>query len=169
MMDEVVRSDPYQGLPWLVEGLGQHDFEPRLIRFLNDLCGAEHCSIFELTEKEPLPVCAVSFDGSDVARRNSARYLREGYWQIDDLFSDARRNLGRCEVVIRRNEVKDISDARFRREIYSIDDIVERVRVTGCPTQRTVSLSVLRSKAHGCFSDLELSKQLTVPRSCCRC
>lgn len=158
MQGELVEAGPGSGLPWLVDALGEKDFEPRLMRYLNDICGADHCSIWEVTEREPLPVCAISLDGSNLARRNSSRYLLEGYWKIDDLFSDARRNFGRSECSIRRNEVKDIHDSRFRREIYAADDIVERVRVTGCRAHTTVSLSLLRSEAYGHFSEADLYK-----------
>ncbi len=144
------------GLGWLIEALGAAVFDQRLISYLNLTCGAEHCATFQVTEHAPLAILAASFDGSNAAKRNADRYLREQYWRVDDMLCEARHNIGRPDCAIGRMEVKKIQNVRFRSEIYGRDGIVERVRVIGSGAEATISLSVLKTVERGCFSDREI-------------
>ncbi len=146
------------GLSWLIESLGSMSFDRRLMDYLSSTCGAEHCATYQFTEHAPLVIFATSLDGSDVAKRNVAQYLRKQYWRHDGMFFESGHNIELPEYEIGRLETRKIEDVRFRSEIYAHDGIVERVRITGSGTEATISLSVLKTVSRGRFSDLEIDQ-----------
>src|SRR5229473_1281205 len=78
-------------LPGLIGSLGDSAFGRNLINFLNETCGAEHCTLFRFSKQSPFEVAAVSRDGTDTAHRQFQLYLAGSYWRGDPTMTEALR------------------------------------------------------------------------------
>ncbi|MGE3247710.1 MAG: hypothetical protein AB7J19_15400, partial [Beijerinckiaceae bacterium] len=67
----------------LIDAIGTPDFGLTLAAFLNQSCGAEHCAVYRISAEDIHDVTAISMDGTDATRRQSARYIGEQFWRRD--------------------------------------------------------------------------------------
>jgi hypothetical protein len=81
-------------LPSLIGSLGDNSFGRKLITFLNETCGAEHCTLFKFSKQTPFEVVALSRDGTDTAHRQFQLYLAGSYWRGDPTMTEALRLVG---------------------------------------------------------------------------
>ena len=81
----------HQGLPErsrfsiaeLVEAIGTDEFGTCLIRYLNDVCGADHFAIFQLGSDSMSALTFNSFDRSRHVAPMVERYIGDGLWRED--------------------------------------------------------------------------------------
>jgi hypothetical protein len=107
-------------LPKLIGSLGAKSFGHELIGLLSDLCHADHCTIFKITEQSPCEVVAVSRDGTDTAYRQSKAYLTGSYWRYDTPMSKAMASVGSLETTIQCSETRLIANRELRDRITPI-------------------------------------------------
>lgn len=147
---------PIALFPGIIDRLGDDGFGQSLIEFLNLVVGAEHCTVFRLEGVTPANVVTVSHDGSDTALRQSSLYLSRNYWRSDALLSEARKQ-DRIDVpAVSRIGVADMSDMRFRSDIYEATHVGERILLYGGRPGARLGVSILRPEHEGQASQTQI-------------
>lgn len=131
-------------IPRLVDSLGASSFGDRLISFLGDLCSADHCTVFKITEQSPCEVVAVSRDGTSTAYRQSQIYLSESYWRHDKPMTLAMASVGSRETAMYCSETRSIPNRELRDRIYSHAHIRDRILLCGGTDEQFIGISILR-------------------------
>jgi len=144
-------------LPSLICAVGESEFECKLIWFLNELCGAEHCTIFQLGEDALSPVASASLDGTDTARRQVSIYMGRQCWRRDPTLQEAQRRIGQPDVTIHRMNVAQLRDRELREMIYGRTRIRDRLLLCGQSGGATFGISMLRCDSRGAFSSAEIA------------
>lgn len=143
-------------LPRLVDSLGASDFGDSLISLLADLCNADHCTVFKITEHSPCEVVAVSRDGTDTAYRQSKAYLSGSYWRYDTPMTTAMASVGLRQTTIYCSETRSISNRELRDRIYSNAHVRDRILLCGGTDNQFVGISILRHDRACPLSDDDL-------------
>jgi DNA-binding CsgD family transcriptional regulator len=139
-------------LSQLISSIGEPAFEPRLMDYLHHLCGAEHCSIFQLgSAEEPVQFTAVSLDGTDTARRQASIYIGREWWRRDPAFREAQRGLDAPRPSLVRLDVRTLEDLELRDILYGRTHIRDRLLVCGASAGMAFGVSILRSDRRGPF------------------
>lgn len=135
----------------VIDAVGRQSFMPDLLQFLNQICGAEHCTIFRLEDDEVREFGCGSLDGSQTAHRNLSRYLSMGVWRSDPAIQQARelRGVGPRHAVIHGDLARFPS--AVRSQVYH--RMSDRVMVSGGRERADYCLSIVRSERNGRFSD----------------
>jgi DNA-binding CsgD family transcriptional regulator len=144
-------------LPSLIGSLGDNAFGRKLITFLNETCGAEHCTVFRFSKQSPFEVAAVSRDGTDTAHRQFQLYLAGSYWRGDPTMTEALRLVGSSGHSMQRTDIRSMPNSEFRNRLYKRTHIRERILLCGGTADAAMGLSILRSETQGVASDHELS------------
>lgn len=135
----------------LIAALGTREFERFLLPFLNQLCGAEHCAIFQLRRGELKEIYAASRDGTDTAHRQVVRYIAGQHWRRDPMISEARHHFNENRPIVIRVDPMRFPDSGLRA-LYAATNTRERTIIChGSRDERIAHniLSVLRSGGHG--------------------
>lgn len=143
-------------LPGIITHLGDDDFGPALIAFLNAAVGAEHCTVFRLDGLTPDGVVAVSHDGSDTARRQCSLYLSKSYWRRDTFLSEAQRSSDAVTPSLCRMGIAELTDRQFSADIYGATRVGERILLCGGRPGSRLGVSILRPEGRGHATDEEL-------------
>jgi len=154
---DVVSAPILSHLPSLIGSLGDNTFGRKLITFLNEACGAEHCTIFRFSKQSPIEVAAVSRDGTDTAHRQVQLYLEGSYWRGDPTMTEALRVVGSAGHSMQRTDIRTLPNGEFRNRLYKRTHIRERILLCGGTPDAAIGLSILRSEQQGVASDNELS------------
>jgi DNA-binding CsgD family transcriptional regulator len=142
----------------LIGAIGEDDFDVRLIALLNDICGAEHYSIFKLTRDDPAQFASVSLDGTDTARKQANIYFGRQCWRRDPTFLEARSRLGQAALTLLRLDVDNLDDRELRDVVYGRSHIRDRLLLSGEFAGTAFGLSILRSDRHERFSNVEIDR-----------
>jgi DNA-binding CsgD family transcriptional regulator len=152
-----VSAPIWSHLPSLIGSLGDNAFGRKLITFLNETCGAEHCTLFRFSKQSPFEVAAVSRDGTDTAHRQFQLYLAGAYWRGDPTMTEALRLVGSSGHSMQRTDIRSMPNSEFRNRLYKRTHIRERILLCGGTADAAIGLSILRSETQGVASDNELS------------
>jgi len=150
-----VTADRFAGLPNVITAIGSDRFGPLMLSFLNRLCGADHCAMFQIGEDKLSEVAAASLDGSDTAHKAASTYVGKQYWRRDPTLSQARKHDKAMGPVIIRVDISGQMPRELRSAIYS--NVRERVLICSGGSESAVGLSIIRSDDHGRFSDAEVA------------
>ena len=153
---QISASDAGSLVP-LISSIGDDNFHGRLLDYLHESIGAEHCATVNFTQERPIKVGAVSLDGTDTAGRQMDLYLNN-YWRLDPTMVEAHRMAGRAPSSLLRLNIASLPPSDFRDLIYRKTHISERLLVCGSGPTAGVSLSVLRSEQRGNFSEDEIGR-----------
>lgn len=147
------RSNSKRGitLPGVITAIGNDDFHWGLLGFLQHTIGADHCAIFALNTESPINIGGVSSDGPDIAARQIALYLQNGYWRLDPSMKAAREKAKEARPQIIRMEVGGLPPSALRDLVYKRTQVGERLLLCGRASQQSLVLSILRSERHGRF------------------
>ena len=137
-------------LSGLVEAIGTDSFAPRLVALLHEICGADHCAVFEFGQDSLREVAAESFDKSHETREYVSRYLDQQYWRKDPAIAEMQERLQQQELVIIRVDISRI-DADLRRAIFP--HVSDRIVICGRRQEATFGVSIIRSNPHALFPD----------------
>ena len=140
----------------LIDAIGTSDFGVKLAAFLNQACGAEHCVVYRISAEDIDDVTAVSTDGTDATRRQSARYIGEQFWRRDPALHNAW-DQGRDRPTLIRFDPQELEDHLFRDEMYAPADIRDRVLLCGRRLDAVFGISILRSRRTGAFSEHDVT------------
>lgn len=140
----------------LISAIGEDDLGTHLITFLNRICGAEYCTIFELDPDEPSKVEAASLDGTNIAHRQAKLYLGRECWRRDPIFLEAQRRASRRELSVLRLDMSTLTDPELRDVIFGRVRIRDRILLCGEANGQRFGLSILRSERFGEFSAAEM-------------
>jgi DNA-binding CsgD family transcriptional regulator len=136
-------------MPRLIDAIGATSFGDALITLLAELCHADHCTIFKITEQSPFEVIAMSRDGTDTAYRQSKAYLSGSYWRHDTSMTDAMASVGAQQTTIYHSETRSISNHELRDRIYTNAHVRERILLCGGTEDQFIGISILRDD-HAC-------------------
>ena len=147
----------HQGLPErsrfsiaeLVEAIGTDEFGTCLIRYLNDVCGADHFAIFQLGSDSMSALTFNSFDRSRHVAPMVERYIGDGLWREDPAVSVARSHLDTSFASLIRADLDDEGYSHLRPRVYPL--VRDRVVVCGRRESIDFGLSVLRSQSNAQF------------------
>lgn len=145
-------NSPMAALPAVIDAIGEERFGQRLLSFLAETCGAEHCAVFQFVNDSPTGVVAASIDGTDTARRQSDIYIDRQMWKSDPLISEAKRLAGAIQPSLMRLDINSLPDSDLRNVVYGEAHIRERIFLCGGLSGSPVGLSLLRSEDKGAFS-----------------
>jgi DNA-binding NarL/FixJ family response regulator len=149
-------AEPSGGLPEIIEAIGSDRFGAKLLSYLHKVCGADHCAVFQLGHDSLSQVEARSHDGTNIASRQSSRYLDQQYWRKDPAMCEARSRVLHKEPVLIRVDISDLVDTDLRETIYP--HIRERLVIAGRRQESAFGLSILRTDVHGAFSDGDIHR-----------
>ncbi len=138
-------SRAFRHVPRVIDTLGGMQFGQELLSLLADLCDADHCTVFKITEKSPCEVIAVSRDGTDTAHRQSSLYVNGSFWRYDKPMARAMRSVGACGTTIDMSDVGRLPDREFRDRIYSRAHIRDRILLCGGAGDLFIGISILRA------------------------
>lgn len=145
-----IRRATSPDLPSIVEAVGSDRFAPRLLAFLNELCGADHVAMFQFGQDSLREVAAESLDGSHEAREQVARYLDQQYWRRDPAVAEMRECIEQSEPAIIQVDIGRL-DPEFRAAIYP--HVGAKVVICGRRLDAGFGLSMLRSVGSGDFPE----------------
>ena len=148
-----VRGSYTVGLAKLVDAIGDPDFGNQLLAFFHGLCGAEHCTVFNLDSDAPRGIATAGLYGAEVANRQIALYLQNQRWQRDPMIAQARKQLEVQPTSMVQTAVRELPNADFRDIMYGGTTVRDRLLLCGRSTSGMVSLSVLRTANSGDFSN----------------
>jgi DNA-binding CsgD family transcriptional regulator len=152
--DELAATRFPIGIPDIIETIGREAFGPRLLAFLHEICGADHCAIFELGDDSLRELESASLDGTQTAHRQASLYTGRQYWRRDPTLLEAQCRLVEHQPSIVRVEIDSLADAAFRTAIYP--QISERLVICGQRSDSAFGLSILRATGHGSFTDSQI-------------
>jgi len=136
-------------IPDLVEAVGTGRFAARLIEYLHQLCGADHCAAFRFGQGQLEEVAAGSIDPQREARAKVRLYLHEQMWRKDPAIHEARRHLSEASRVIHL-DLGATGYSELRATVYP--QVRDRLLVCGQRRDAAFGLSVVRSDPHSGFS-----------------
>lgn len=135
----------------IIDAVGTERFLPDLLQAINPVCGADHCSIFRLTDDQVRELGCASLDGSLTAQRNVDRYMNQNIWRTDPAMAEGRRissNMDSQFVI--HADLKGFPD-EVRSNIYG--RMSDRLMVFGSRQRAGYCLSLVRSDRNGRFGD----------------
>jgi DNA-binding CsgD family transcriptional regulator len=134
----------------MVDVIGEGGFAERLVGFLHQCFGVDHCAVFRLDGPRPRELVAVSIDGTDTAHRQANLYIETELWRRDPTMSVARSPEIPSGVTILRLNFSTLDYENLRNVIYPY--IGDRLLLCGSSTVGRIGLSVLRSRVKGSFA-----------------
>ena len=137
-------------LPDVVEAIGTDGFAPRLVALLHEICGADHCAVFEFGQDSLREVAAENVDESYEAREYVSRYLDQQYWRKDPAIAEVQKRLLKQDLVIHRVDIGRL-DTELRGAIFP--HVSDRIVICGRRQEATFGVSIIRSNPHPLFSD----------------
>ncbi|MES2533877.1 MAG: LuxR C-terminal-related transcriptional regulator [Pseudomonadota bacterium] len=143
-------------LPDIIEAIGSDRFGPQLLAYLHQMCGADHCAVFQFGTDSLSQVVVGSHDGTNAARQQATRYVDQQYWRKDPAMCEAQSRVRLKEPVIIRVDIDDLADTDLRENIYP--HIRERLVIAGKRRESAFGLSILRSDVHGAFTDGDIHR-----------
>lgn len=141
------------GLTRLVDAIGDQEFGNQLLAFFHGLCGAEHCTVFNLDSDASRGVATAGLYGAEVANRQIALYLQNQRWQRDPMIAQARKQLEVQSTSMVQTAVRELPNADFRDIMYGGTTVGDRLLLCGRSATGMVGLSVLRTATTGDFSN----------------
>lgn len=150
------RSLPTSDLHHLIDGIGSVGFWPRLIDFLSEVVGGEHCVVWQLSNEQMHKVGAASWNGKDQAQRRLLQYAEPKFWRRDPALVMARQHAKSDESIMVRMDPRHVSDTLIRETLYGEDHICERVVLCKLRAGTAFGLSVVRGEDQGPFSVRQL-------------
>ena len=146
---------PVQGLVALMHDAGTGRFVEALLHFCKTSIGADFVSIFTHTGAGgPSLVGTATTTESGNTRRAAEGY--QAHYASDVNFSlMSRRQPGAYTTY---QTAREISAMRYRRACYDRTGIADRLSYLRIAPDRSLSVSVYRSRSSGCFSERELDR-----------
>lgn len=141
---------PHGGLPDLIEAIGNDNFAKVLVRYLHQLCGADHCAAFKLGNDRLNEVAASSIDPSYNSRAQVDRYVHQEWWRQDPAMREAQQCLPERPPRVFKVDFSGLGYSALRPSIYP--HVADRILVCGGQKNTMFGLSILRSDLHSEFS-----------------
>lgn len=153
---DVVNVD-MAGLDELVSSVGDANFMVALMSYLHALVGAEHCGLLEMQGDNPVQLGAVSLDGTNLAAQQIEIYLKN-YWRTDPTLStlSARAHWDATSLI--RLDLDSLPASGLRDIVYRRGNVGDRLLLSSQTKRHKISLSILRSRKAGKFSDGEMHR-----------
>jgi DNA-binding CsgD family transcriptional regulator len=124
-------SPGWTGLLTLVSAIGSGQFETALSHYLDEVCGVEHVGIFRSVDDVPLPISAISADGTDVSEHHTRIYSHAELWREDPTMRRAMSCRAAAEPMVLYLNVVGAPSSKFRDALIHRMKIRERVFVCG--------------------------------------
>jgi len=147
-------------LPEIIEAIGSERFGAQLLGYLHQVCGADHCAVFQLGHDSLSQVVVGSHDGTNAASLQASRYVGQQYWRKDPALREAQTRMPTREPLLIRVDIGDLADTDLRDTIYP--HIRERLVVAGRRHETAYGLSILRSDVHGAFTSGDIDRVSSV-------
>jgi DNA-binding CsgD family transcriptional regulator len=141
-------------IPGIIEAIGGDAFGPKLLSFLHEACGADHCAIFELGGDSLRELESASLDGTQTAHQQAALYATKQYWRRDPIILEAQRRLTQPRPSILRVDIGSMTDTILREAIYP--NVSQRLVICGQRSKGAFGLSILRATGRGNFTDSQI-------------
>lgn len=129
----------------VIRAVGNTGFDSCLVRFLNQLCGAEHMSLFMIGPNGPTGWGTASIDGADQNYQQMSIYVNEGLWQHDPTFGRVEAELSCKSLATVRTDIAKLTDDKLRNYIYGRRGIRDRVVMCGRWADRMLALTMCSS------------------------
>lgn len=133
-------------VPDLIEATGTTAFGPTLVRYLNRLCGADHCAVFKFGQGSLEEVTASSFDPLHGAGAQLRLYLQQQLWRKDPAIHEARQAVLEPASRVIHMDLRAIGYSDLRPTVFP--HVRDRVLVCGRRNDMALGLSIVRSDPH---------------------
>lgn len=128
----------------LVDAIGTESFGTCLVQLLHQVCGAEHCTVFQFEAESIRALTTGSFDPAHAVSMVE-RYMREGLWRHDPAMLQARARSRDAAASVIRVDLDDLSYAEIRSRVYP--HVRDRIVISGKREKASFGLSVTRSSS----------------------
>lgn len=135
-------------LPQVIEATGTSRFGDKLLKYLTEISGADHCALFVIANDS---LSALATDGSATALQKTSLYIKKQYWRKDPTIGEATRRVHQTKSCLVRMKVNELRDNELRSAVYP--KMRDRVLICGRRAETIYCLSVLRSQELDVFSD----------------
>jgi len=137
-------------IPDLVEAIGTEAFGPRLVTYLNALCGADHCAVFRLGQGRLDGLTASSVDPVNNAGAQLDLYVNREWWRKDPAIHEAQQCLSQTTSRVIHLDLSARSYSELRPAVFP--HVSDRLLVCGRRNEIALGLSVVRSDPHAEFA-----------------
>lgn len=144
-------------MPAIIDSMGHESFSRELMDFLNKAYGAEHCTLFRLSNQKPSEIFAASLDGTDTAHQQFALFVSRAYWRNDEGIAAALQACSGAARGMSRIDVQAMPLGDYRSRLYGRTHIRERVLLWETTGDSTIGLSILRPEERGLATDGEIA------------
>lgn len=127
----------------LVEAIGTDEFGTRLAQYLNSICGADHCAVFQLGQDNISALTFASVDRTLITKPLIDRYVSEDLWRRDPAITEARCQMAAPTPSLIRADLESADYRDLRPRVYA--RVRDRLVVCGRRDSIELGLSVLRS------------------------
>lgn len=158
---------PLDGFSHLVTAIGDTDFERKLARFVEGLCGADQLYLFYIDKHEPRVRSALSADGSDGASAIAKAYAAGQWWRFDSAMGQMWDEASQTPRLYQTDMMQASSD-HLRSTLFGRMHLRDRIMVCGRAADDVIGISMLRSVERGPFdsdqrAQVEWMAQLAFP------
>ncbi|MEX0729312.1 MAG: helix-turn-helix transcriptional regulator [Aquisalimonadaceae bacterium] len=133
----------------IIDAIGRESFFSDLFGTINDLCGIDHCAVFQFNTDALRELGSGSLDGSRTANERAACYLGRQWWRRDPTIIEVKRAIDGSRRPLVQLGLGELP-AELRSQIYA--DIRDRVVICGQRCDIGYCLSLLRTTGSGEFS-----------------
>jgi DNA-binding CsgD family transcriptional regulator len=132
--------------------IGDDAFGGELLSFLYGACGADYCTVLQLSADAARKITTASLTSADVANRQVDLYLQKRRWRRDPMIAQALKQLDLEPVSLVRTAVTELPAGDYRDVLYRPADVCDRVLLCGRSARGVMGLSILRTSKSGVFS-----------------
>ncbi len=112
------------------------------MHYLNSICGADHCAVFQLGRDSISTLTLGSVDRTLITKPLVERYVGEGLWREDPAITEARSQIGSSTPSLICADLESADYCYLRPRVYPL--VRDRLIVCGRRDSIDLGLSVLR-------------------------
>ncbi|WP_280347774.1 MULTISPECIES: helix-turn-helix transcriptional regulator [unclassified Pseudomonas] len=144
----------FNGFLDLVSAIGTSRMPEKLLTVLQDVCGADHCAVFEQRADHLIQHDSAGFDGGNRILEMGITYVEEQYWRGDPVYQQLLHSPQAQAAVVSRINTEALEDQKLRTLYSQIN--AERFVISGLQSGSVYGLHVLRERRRESISDLEI-------------
>ncbi|MGE4432248.1 MAG: helix-turn-helix transcriptional regulator [Sphingobium sp.] len=142
----------------MISSIGSESFMDVLLSEIYSICGAEYCSVFQLSDAKLMDRGSASLDHSAVSREQARLYVAGEFWKRDPAIYEAQERSGHDGSSLVRMRIGDINDTDLRDTIWSSHDVHERLLLWTGSADIAYGISVCRTHRQGGFSARQVTQ-----------
>lgn len=136
----------------VISSIGTTEFPDEFLGFANEICGAEHCSVFQLQDSMLFGRASASLDHSQTSTNQLKLYIDGDYWRRDPGLIETQRQVCKSSLAMVKVDIEAIEDSTLRNAIWSVHNITHRMILWVGSPDSALGVSLCRSQRSGSFA-----------------